>query len=85
MAKDTREKKKAGEEMLDPAQEVGKADNNNSDSSEKTVEKKSAVKNGIVRMVLVLLSILLEVVVIFLLLHYLGSKAGWVYSVLHIL
>ncbi|MBR3187915.1 MAG: cardiolipin synthase [Lachnospiraceae bacterium] len=36
-------------------------------------------------MVLVLLSILLEVVVIFLLLHYLGSKAGWVYSVLHIL
>ena len=85
MAKDTREKKKAGEEMMDPAQEVGKADNNNSDSSEKTVEKKSAVKNGIVRMVLVLLSILLEVVVIFLLLHYLGSKAGWVYSVLHIL
>ena len=85
MAKDTREKKKTGEEMLDPAQEVGKADNNNSDSSEKTVEKKSAVKNGIVRMVLVLLSILLEVVVIFLLLHYLGSKAGWVYSVLHIL
>ena len=85
MAKDTREKKKAGEEMLDPAQEVGKADNNNSDSSEKTVEKKSAVKNGIVRMVLVLLSILLEVVVIFLLLHCLGSKAGWVYSVLHIL
>ena len=85
MAKDTREKKKAGEEMLDPAQEVEKADNNNSDSSEKTVEKKSAVKNGIVRMVLVLLSILLEVVVIFLLLHYLGSKAGWVYSVLHIL
>jgi len=85
MAKDTREKKKTGEEMLDPAQEVEKADNNNSDSSEKTVEKKSAVKNGIVRMVLVLLSILLEVVVIFLLLHYLGSKAGWVYSVLHIL
>ena len=85
MAKDSREKKKTGEEMLDPAQEVGKADNNNSDSSEKTVEKKSAVKNGIVRMVLVLLSILLEVVVIFLLLHYLGSKAGWVYSVLHIL
>ena len=85
MAKDTREKKKTGEEMMDPAQEVGKADNNNSDSSEKTVEKKSAVKNGIVRMVLVLLSILLEVVVIFLLLHYLGSKAGWVYSVLHIL
>lgn len=85
MAKDTREKKKAGEEMMDPAQEVGKADNNNSDSSEKTVEKKSAVKNGIVRMALVLLSILLEVVVIFLLLHYLGSKAGWVYSVLHIL
>ena len=36
-------------------------------------------------MVLVLVSILLEVVVIFLLLHYLGSKAGWVYSVIHIL
>ena len=41
MAKDTREKKKAGEEMLDPAQKVGKADNNNSDSSEKP--KKTAV------------------------------------------
>ena len=87
MAKNTGEKKKVGEEMPNPAQQAEKVTDNNTsvDSSENTMEKKSAVKNGIVRMVLVLLSILLEVVVIFLLLHYLGSKAGWVYSVIHIL
>ena len=87
MAKNTGEKKKVGEEMPNPAQQAEKVTDNNTsvDSSENTMEKKSAVKNGIVRMVLVLVSILLEVVVIFLLLHYLGSKAGWVYSVIHIL
>ena len=53
--------------------------------SEKTVEKKTSVKNGIVRMILVLLSLVLEVVVIFLLLHFAGSKAGWIYSIIHII
>ena len=87
MENNTREKKVDGKQMQNPAQEADKAANNNTnaDSSENTLEKKSAVKNGIVRMVLVLVSILLEVVVIFLLLHYLGSKAGWVYSIIHIL
>lgn len=51
--------------------------------SEKTVEKKTSVKNGIVRMILVLLSLVLEVAVIFLLLHFAGSKAGWIYSIIH--
>ena len=87
MENNTREKKMDGKQIQNQAQEAEKATNNttNVDSSENTLEKKSAVKNGIVRMVLVLVSILLEVVVIFLLLHYLGSKAGWVYSVIHIL
>lgn len=87
MENNTREKKMDGKQMQNQAQEAEKAADNNTnvDSSENTLEKKSAVKNGIVRMVLVLVSILLEVVVIFLLLHYLGSKAGWVYSVIHIL
>ena len=49
------------------------------------MEKKAAVKNGVVRMILVVLSILIEVVVIFLLLQFAGSKAGWIYVVLHIL
>ena len=53
--------------------------------SEKTVEKKTSVKNGIVRMILVLLSLVLEVAVIFLLLHFAGSKAGWIYSIIHII
>ncbi len=71
--------------MTDQTKEAGKAIYNNDASSEDTMEKKAAVKNGIVRMILVLLSILLEVVVIFLLLNYAGTKAGWLYSVLHIL
>ena len=49
------------------------------------MESKAAVKNGVARMILVVLSILIEVIVIFLLLHYAGSKAGWIYVVLHII
>lgn len=69
---------------------VNDAENNNGNGdyvtdSEKTVEKKTSVKNGIVRMILVLLSLVLEVVVIFLLLHFAGSKAGWIYSIIHII
>lgn len=81
----TREEDKGAERMPDQAQETKKLFNNSDDSSENTMEKKAAVKNGVVRMILVLLSILVEVAVIFLLLHYAGSKAGWIYSVLHIL
>lgn len=69
---------------------VNDAENNNGNGdhvtdSEKTVEKKTSVKNGIVRMILVLLSLVLEVAVIFLLLHFAGSKAGWIYSIIHII
>ena len=49
------------------------------------IESKAAVKNGVARMILVVLSILIEVIVIFLLLHYAGSRAGWIYVVLHII
>jgi cardiolipin synthase len=49
------------------------------------VESKAAVKNGVARMIVVVLSILIEVIVIFLLLHYAGTKAGWIYVVLHII
>lgn len=69
---------------------VNDAENNNGNGdhvtdSEQTVEKKTSVKNGIVRMILVLLSLVLEVAVIFLLLHFAGSKAGWIYSIIHII
>ena len=47
-----------------------------------TVEKKTAVKNGVYRLVLAVLSILLEIGVIFLLLHFAGQKAAWLYHVI---
>ncbi len=70
-----KDREKVSEKMTDTA------DN----ASGSTMEKKAAVKNGVVRMILVVLSILIEVVVIFLLLQFAGSKAGWIYVVLHIL
>ena len=70
-----KDSEKVSEKMTDTA------DN----ASGSTMEKKAAVKNGVVRMILVVLSILIEVVVIFLLLQFAGSKAGWIYVVLHIL
>ena len=50
-----------------------------------TVEKKAAVKNGVFRMVFAVLSILLEVGLLFVLLHYVGERAAWIYHVLRFL
>ena len=51
---------------------------------EQTYEKQASVKNGVSRMVFAVLAILLEVLVILGLLFFAGQKAGWIYTLIHI-
>ena len=85
MADKNRDKAEEGRQDADLFREAENVTARVDDFTEDTMEKKAAVKNGILRMVLVVLSIVLEVAVIFLLLRIAGSKAGWIYSVLHML
>ena len=50
-----------------------------------TQETKASVKNGVSRMILAVISIGLEIAVILLLVFFAGKKAGWIYTLLHIL
>ena len=52
---------------------------------ENTLENKAAVKNGVSRMLFAVLSMLLEVAVILWLIFFAGQKAGWIYTIFHIL
>lgn len=51
----------------------------------KTYETKASVKNGVSRMAFAVLSILVEAAAILVLLNFAGRKAGWIYTLFHLL
>ena len=50
-----------------------------------TYENKAAVKNGVMRMVLVVAAMLIGILVLFGMLLFAGSKAFWIYILIHII